>query len=398
MKILMVNKFLSNKGGAETYMIKLGEYLKEQGNEVQYFGMYSDDLCVGNEIGEYVENMDFRNGSIFNKVTYPFKVVYSFEARKKIGKVLDNFKPDIVHLNNINYQLTPAILYEIKKRKIPIIQTIHDAQLVCPSHRLYNEQSREICEKCIEGKYMNCFKEKCLHGSSLKSLTATIESYYYHRRKTYNLIDYFICPSKFIADKIKNASIDENKISVLCNFTDKIQNNLSKNNSEKYIIYFGRLSVEKGIGTLIEVCKELSDIKFIIAGSGPLENQVKNLPNVEYVGFKSGEELQSLIANACLSLTPSEWYENCPLSIIEAQTLGTPVLGSDLGGNKELIIEGKTGAIFSAGDVTELKNKIRNLWDSPEKLQYMHEECLKNQENTIDKYYEKLMGIYKKLT
>lgn len=398
MKILMVNKFLFNKGGAETYMIKLGEYLKSQGNEVQYFGMYSEDLCAENEVKEYVSNMDFRNGSTLSKITYPFKVIYSFEARRKIGKVLDNFKPDIVHLNNINYQLTPSIIYEVKKRNIPIVQTVHDAQIVCPSHRLFNEQTGKICERCVNGTYINCLKEKCIQGSFLKSLTASIESYYYHARKTYNLIDHFICPSNFIADKIKNSSIDKSKITVLCNFTDKVESDFLKNNSdEKYIVYFGRLSIEKGIGTLIEACKELENIKFIIAGSGPLEEQIKNLPNVKYVGFKTGEELKNLISNACLSLAPSEWYENCPLSIIESQMLGTPVLASDLGGNKELIIEGKTGEKFSAGNVSELKTKIQDLWNSPEKLQYMREECLKNKENSIDRYYKKLMGIYEKL-
>lgn len=398
MKILMVNKFLHRNGGAETYMIKLGKYLEGQGHQVQYFGMNDLDRCVGNEANQYVSEMDLRNCSKINAIKYLFKTIYSFESKKKIGKVLDDFQPDVVHMNNINYQLTPSIIYEIKKRNIPIVQTVHDVQIVCPNHRLYIEETGKICERCIDGKYLNCIKERCVHGSRTKSMVAVIESYYYHIRNTYNLVDCYICPSRFIANKIQQGGVEKNRILVMYNFSDEIKKVPQSRNSRRYVIYFGRLSVEKGIETLIKVCGELSNINFVIAGAGPLEEKIKGVSNIEFVGFKTGQELQELISNACLSLYPSEWYENCPLSVIESQALGTPVLGSDLGGTKELIIKGKTGDIFRAGDILELKNSIQRLWRNPELLEKMGKECLKQKSNTIDIYYEELIAIYKNLS
>lgn len=135
MKILLVNKYLYRKGGAETYFIKLGEYLKSLGNEVEYFGMADERNCVGNRVEAYTENIDFHKKSL-KHITYPFKIIYSVNARKQIRKVLSDFKPDVVHLNNFNYQLTPSIIYEIKKHNIPIVYTAHDVQLVCPNHKL----------------------------------------------------------------------------------------------------------------------------------------------------------------------------------------------------------------------------------------------------------------------
>lgn len=395
MKILMINKFLYPNGGSEIYMLKLGKYLEEQGHRVQYFGMDHSDRCVSNESNQYVSMMNLRNCNNLNKIKYLFKTIYSFEAKKKIGKVLDDFQPDIVHMNNINYQLTPAIIYEIIKRHIPIVQTVHDVQIVCPNHRLYIEKKGEICEKCIDGKYLNCIKEKCVHGSRAKSVVAALESYYYHIRNTYNLVNCYICPSEFMANKIQQGGIEKSRILVMHNFSDIIKKMPRFDTSARYIIYFGRLSVEKGIGTLIKVCRELPNIKFVIAGAGPLEKKIKVLSNVKFVGFKNGEELQELILNACLSVYPSEWYENCPLSVIESQALGTPVLASDLGGTKELIIKGKTGDIFKAGDILEFKNSIQRLWKNTMLLETMHKECLKQKSNTIDVYYEKLIKVYK---
>ncbi|MDE6766649.1 MAG: glycosyltransferase, partial [Eubacterium sp.] len=156
MKILMVNKFLYPAGGAETYMLGLGEYLKKSGHQVEYFGMDSENRCASNSIDCYTKNVDLRNADIVTKLKSSIKTIYSKESAKKIGKVIENFKPDIVHLNNINFQLTPAIIYEIKKHNIPIVQTVHDVQMACPNHRMYIEEESRICQKCIDGKYINC--------------------------------------------------------------------------------------------------------------------------------------------------------------------------------------------------------------------------------------------------
>lgn len=395
MKILMVNKFLYPNGGSETYMFKLGEYLTSLGNEVQYFGMNDERNIVGNKYGMYTSNVDFHNNKITNKILSPFKIIYSSEARKKIATILDEFKPDIVHMNNINYQITPSIIYEIKKRGVGLVQTVHDPQIACPNHRLYIESKGMICDKCINGNYMNCTKEKCVQDSFSKSLLASLESIFYHARNTYNLVDKYICPSKFIAEKIIQGGVHKDKVEVLYNFADKIEKYPTKADGKPYILYFGRLSKEKGIGTLIQVCKQLPDIRFIIAGSGPLEDSLKNISNIEFVGFKGGDELKSLIRNAEFTIYPSEWYENCPLSVIESQALGTPVIASNLGGTKELIRDKETGLIFQGGNGNELKELILMLWSNKEFLEKMKKECLNSNENVIDSYTIKLIKVYK---
>lgn len=397
MKILMVNKFLYPAGGAETYMFELGNHLNETGHQVEYFGMDSKDRCVGNSINCYTENVDFRNTGITSKLKYALKSIYSKEAQEKIGNVIDTFRPDIVHLNNINFQLTPSIIYEIKKRNIPIVQTVHDTQIACPNHRMYNEQTERICSKCFDGNYINCLKDKCVHGSFLKSAVAAFESYYYHKKNTYNLIDCYVCPSRFIASVIEKAGVEKSKIKILhnyCNCTGALE---PKDTSQKYVLYFGRLSVEKGIKTLINVCRELPEIQFVFAGTGPLEDLCRDVKNIEAVGFKSGNELKSLIRNALFSVCPSECNENCPMSILESLSLGTPVICTDLGGAPELVTPGKTGEIFTAGNKDELKEKILKLFHSPDLLKAMHQECVKSSTNTVEKYTDNLIKIYDNL-
>ena len=390
----MVNKFLYPAGGAETYMFGLGDYLKSLGHQVEYFGMYSDNNCVSNSINCLTDNIDFKNASLTDKLKYSLKTIYSKEAAIKIGKVIEAFKPDVVHLNNINFQLTPSIIYEIKKHNIPIVQTVHDVQIACPNHRMYNEASEKICSACADGKFINCTKHKCVHGSSLKSLIASIESYYYHSKGTYNLVDAYICPSRFMADTIIRAGVSSEKTTVIHNYCSRYGPLKPKSNDNDYVLYFGRLSIEKGIKTLTDVCKELPDINFIFAGTGDLEKLCQGIDNVKCVGFKSGNELNELIRNAKFSVCPSVCYENCPMSIIESLSLGTPVIVSDLGGAPELIENGKTGFIFKAYDKTDLKNKILNLYSNQELIDKMSESCIELSSNTIEKYTEKLLEIY----
>lgn len=396
MKILMVNKFLFPKGGAETYMLKLGNHLAALGNEVEYFGMDSEDRCVSNRAQSYTDNVDFRKTSAIKKLKYSFKSIYSVEARQKISRVLDDFKPDIVHLNNINFQLTPSIIYEIKKRNIPIVQTVHDVQIACPNHKMFIEEKGKVCSECLNGNYTHCIKNKCVHSSMLKSILACAESYIYHHKDTYNLVDRYICPSLFIADMIIKGGVDRKKTVVMHNYCES-PGNIPKENDKKYVLYFGRLSIEKGIKTLVDACKELENINFVFAGTGPLEGICKNIKNITAVGFKSGNELKELISNACFCVCPSEWYENCPMTVVESLALGTPVIVSDLGGAKELVSSGKTGLIFKAGDKDALKEAITHLYNDEEALKKMSAECIRQSNNTIERYTEKLCDIYSQL-
>jgi len=400
MKVLMINKFLYPNGGSETYMFKLGEYLTSRGHEVQYFGMEHEDRCVGNRAEIYTSNMDFHHGSSLSKLTYPVKTIYSKEARKKIRLVLEDFRPDVVHLNNFNYQLTPSVILETVQWRMEnnlscrIIYTAHDYQLVCPNHMLNNPNTRQNCEKCIGGHYVNCLKGKCIHGSTAKSVIGAAEGYFWKWRRIYRYIDTVICCSCFMKTKIDSNPLLFGRTIALHNFIDKADYNSINPPKKDYVLYFGRFSEEKGINTLLDACGELPEVKFVFAGTGPLEDKLRGITNIRNVGFQTGTALEKLIREARFSVYPSEWYENCPFSVMESQMYGTPVLASDIGGIPELIQPGKTGELFASGNKEELKHKIWELWADPEKTNRYSDNCRNNGFLDIDQYGVILMSIY----
>ena len=398
MKVLMINKFLYPNGGSETYIFKLGDFLKQQGHEVEYFGMEHEGRCVGNRVDAYTSDMDFHGGSKLAKLTYPLKTIYSSEARTQLRKVLDDFQPDVCHLNNFNYQLTPSMILEIVKwrkqtgKQCKIVFTAHDYQLVCPNHMMNNPNTRENCEKCLGGKFTNCMKGKCIHGSTAKSAIGMMEAYFWKLNGAYKYIDKMICCSEFLKTKMDSNSLFATKTIALHNFVDRVE--WKETEKKDYVLYFGRFSEEKGIGTLTQVCKSLPDVKFIFAGTGPLEETINGIANITNVGFQKGEALEKLIREAQFSIYPSEWYENCPFSVMESQMYGTPVLGARIGGIPELIEEGKTGELFTSGDAEDLKAKIKGLWEDREKTARYSANCKDISFDTIEEYVEKLMKIY----
>lgn len=397
MKILMINKFLYANGGSETYIFKLGAQLQKNGHEVQYFGMEHENRTVGNHVNAYTGNMDFHGGSGLAKLTYPLKTIYSSEARRKIRMVLEDFQPDVCHLNNFNYQLTPSIILEIRKwsrvAKHPckIVYTAHDYQLVCPNHMCRNSGTDENCEKCLGGHFANCAKGRCIHGSFAKSVIGMMEASFWKWMGVYKQLDRIICCSHFMKTKLDTNPVFAEKTVVMHNFVDEVQRNEVE--KKDYVLYFGRYSREKGISTLVQAAKELPEVQFVFAGSGPLEGMLEGVPNIRNVGFQTGEALEKLIREARFSVYPSEWYENCPFSVMESQMHGTPVLGANIGGIPELIQEGRTGELFESGNADELKQKIRALWSNPQRLDTYAENCRTVSFDTVREYTGKLMKM-----
>lgn len=398
MKILMVNKFLHPNGGSETYIFKLGEQLTALGHEVQYFGMEHSGRCVGNRINSYTEDMDFHGGSKLAKLAYPIKTIYSANARRKIRLVLEDFKPDIIHLNNFNYQLTPSVILEIQKwkkqtgEKCRIVFTAHDYQLICPNHMLNNPNVHENCENCLGGHFMECTKGKCIHGSKAKSFIGSMEAYFWNWKGTYRYIDSMICCSHFMKTKLDTNSLFAQKTVVLHNFI----NNVEWKDVEKkgYILYFGRFSEEKGIRTLMEAARRLPEIPFVFAGKGPLEEEIAGISNIDNRGFQFGDALEKLIREANFSIYPSEWYENCPFSVMESQMYGTPVIGADIGGIPELIQDGETGILYESGNVESLAKVISVLWNDQNMQSKLHNNCRNIWFDNLSQYCEKLVQIY----
>ncbi len=372
MNILMINKFLHPNGGSETYIFKLGTYLRSLGHAVEFFGMDHPDRIVGNRVDSYTSNMDFHGGSTLEKLTYPLKTIYSSEARRKLRRVLEDFQPDVCHLNNFNYQLTPSVILEIRAwekscgHRCKIIYTAHDGQLVCPNHMMKNPGTGQVCEKCLGGNFLNCTRGRCIHGSLAKSLVGTMEAIFWKLQGVYKQLDLIICCSHFMKSKLDTNPVFASKTVAIHNFVDRIP---WKHTAKKdYVLYFGRYSQEKGVATLIRAAKELPHIPFVFAGSGPLEEQLQGIDNIQNVGFVSGEILENLIRQARFTVIPSEWYENCPFSVMESLMYGTPVLGADIGGIPELIRPGVDGELFESGNKDDLKRMIEALWNKEDTI------------------------------
>ncbi len=399
MKILMVNKFLYPRGGSESYMLYLAEHLKKMGHEVEYFGMYDENNTVGNSKGLYTQNMDFHSKGLA-RFLYPLKIVYSLESKRKIMQVIDDFKPDIVHMNNINFQLTPSIIYGVKKKGIPLVQTVHDYQMICPNHLLYNFDKNVPCEKCTGGSHINCVKNKCIHGSKIKSIIGVIEAKFYRFLKTYKKVDLFVCPSNFLENKLLSAKeYYKGKTKTIHNFIDKEKFAGSSQKEDSYIVFVGRLSKEKGIENIAKTAKLLPEYDFIVAGSGPDENILKGIPNIKLLGFVGGNDLTKLMGNAKLLLLPSVCYENCPLSILEAHCLGVPVVTMNSGGMAELVKDGVTGTLVNEPTPEAIAQSIRKTIDNEDYYKTLRENCKNEKDNilSVESYADILVKEYEKL-
>jgi len=399
MKVLAVNKYYYKKGGSETYYFDLNDLLKKNHHQIIPFSM-KDDKNFNCEYDDFfIHNIDYGSNSFSTKVKNAVKIIYSLEAKKNIEKLIKSVNPDIAHLHIFQHQLSPSIIHGIKKTGIPIVNTVHDLKVICPNYKMMSNNS--ICEKCKGGKYYNCFLSKCVKNSRAASLVSTCEAYFHSLLKSYSMVDMFICPSNFYRNKFIEFGIPENKTIHIPNFIDVYKYDPSYDN-EDYFMYFGRLSEEKGLKTLLKAMKSVKRSKLVIVGTGPIELEmanlirIYNLDNVEMVGFKNGNELLDIIKNSMFSIIPSEWYENGPLSVLEAMAMGKPVIGADIGGIPELIDNKNTGLVFETGNEESLSEKINFLLDNPKVAVEMGVNSRKKVEAEYNQseHYNRILQLY----
>lgn len=402
MKVCLVNKFHYVKGGSETYYFGLGELLKNHGCEVVYFSMKDKKNQPCQQEEYFVNNVDFN--APMNKVQTAktaLKMLYSMEAKKKFEQLIVDERPDIIHLNIFQSQLTGSIVDVAKKHHIPIVYTAHDLKSVCPNYQMLNHGT--VCEKCLHGNYINCFLTGCMKDSKTKSLLAMMEAEVYKVKKIYQKIDLVITPSEFYKKKIEEAGVVSCPVVHMTNFLPEGTEYVNGTEQGKYFLYFGRLSREKGILTLVKAYAQAKvERPLYIVGTGPVEEQIKSLveekelhERVILLGFKLGQELKSIVANALCVCLPSEWYENGPYSIMEAQAVGRPVIVTENGGLPELVEDGVTGYIVRPNDVEDLAEKLelcdkKPAWDNEQIV------LKANQKYNSVNYIDKLIELYRK--
>lgn len=400
-KILLINKILYPKGGDTASTLVTGALLSRKGHEVHYWGMAHPSNPEYTYNDYFVSQVDYNKASgILTKLKAASNILYSFEAKNKIGVFIKEIKPDIVHLNNFYHQISPSILHVLKKHNVPTVMTMRDYKLVCPSYSMLADG--KPCERCKGGRYYNCFFNKCTKGSYAKSFLNVVEMYLHHKiLHIYDSIDVYISPSMFLKNKLEEMGF-AHEIEYLPNFVDLGEYSPRYNWQQRSIVYFGRLSPEKGLSTLLEAVKGLN-IKLKIIGDGPIRQElekkavVERINNVLFVGYKSGEELKKEIQNAMVAVIPSQCYENNPRSVIESFALGKPVIGARIGGIPELVKDGQTGYTFESGSVNDLRSKINLLIEIPDKVVNMGKTARKlvEQHNNPEAHYQRLTQIYK---
>jgi glycosyltransferase involved in cell wall biosynthesis len=364
MRILEVNKFNHVRGGADKHFVDLVNLLQKGGHEVAVFAMDHPKNDSSEWSKYFVSRVDYENGSVLNMIKGALRIFWSFEARRKIGKLLDEFQPEVVHVHNIYHQISPSILPEIKKRGIPIVMTVHDWKLICPNYLLNCDG--KICEKCIAGKYWHCVAKKCVKKSYFKSLVCVLELYFHRRLKIYDKnIDKYIAPSNFVKDILVKAGFPKEKISVLPHFIKANEKNVSeKKDRVFYALYIGRVSREKGVDELIEIFKEMPD-NLVLAGTKDENFAIPESHNIRHIGFRSPREIKVLIQNAQFVVSASKLPETFGLIALEAIANKTPFIGYRTGAYGEIIIDGKNG--FLAENKGELKARIEAMAGSTER-------------------------------
>ena len=408
MKILMINKFYYLRGGTERYCFDMTRLLQHKGHEVIPFSMNHEKNLESKYTPYFVEEISFERSADprrpLSSLRAAMRAIYSYEARKKLENLIRAEKPHLAYLHNIHHQISLSILPILKKYDIPIIWRVHDYSLFCPNSLFYSRGA--ICEACASGHFYQIIRRGCRRDSRAASLIAGLGSYLDRWLGSANLVDLFIAPSSFLRIKMIQHGLDAKKLIVIPNFI-----NLNTfeapiltpplGRKEGNLLYFGRLSKEKGLKTLIHAVARVPDSKLKVVGDGPQREELETLAEciahgqVEFVGYQATAKLFDTLQSAKIVILPSEWYENCPYTILEAFAAGKPVIASNIGGIPELIEDGKDGLLFTPGNSEELAERIQFLSSDDDKIQGLGNNARKKiqEEYNADFHYTKFMDV-----
>jgi len=372
MRILHVNKFLYRRGGAEAYMLDVAGLQAEAGHEIAFFGMRHPDnppLPFDAAFPSFVE-LEPPPSSLRGRVTTAARMVYSPSSRRGIEAVVRAFRPDVAHLHNIYHQLSPSVLRPLRNLGVPIVMTLHDYKLICPSYLLLDHG--KVCEACLGGQFRQAVVRRCKDGSLGASAVLALESTLHRTTRAYEPVQVFICPSRFLAGKIAQAGVYPGRLRVLSNFVD-VRAVTPKARPGGEVVYVGRLGYEKGVDVLVEAMGQLGQHRLDVVGDGPERSRLEALAaarapgRVRFHGGVSKERVLDLIGSAAVAVMPSRCHENQPMAVLEAFACGVPVVATELGGLPELVQRDRYGETVPAEDPTALADALARLLADPER-------------------------------
>lgn len=404
MRILFCNKYNHSFSGTEVYLFELMELLRSQGHEVALFSMADPRGKPTPYDHHFVPNIEFKGqNSPWQKARRAVHAIYSRDARRRIRAMIEEFQPDVAHVRNIYHHLSPSILWELKAQNVPVVYHLNDFKLLCPSYNLVSQG--EACEACKGGEFFHMLRSTCYPGLAAR-LTLSAEAYTHTWLGTYRkCVDRFLAPSQFVRDKFVEHGWDASKFEVLPHF-QKMPTAIAPSAApDAPLLYFGRLSKEKGVDDLIRAMKAVPDMRLIIAGDGPQRSElhdlvkVLRLANVEFVGHVRGAELTSLIAKSRFTVLPSHAYETLGKTILESYAEARAVVASDLGSRRELVRDGETGLLYPTGNVDRLTGALKLLGSSPDLAEEMGRKGWEMVQGRYapEVHYQRLLDLYERV-
>jgi len=405
MRVLYCNKYDYPFSGTEAYLFDLMQRVGERGLETALFSMDhgSPSAFAGRSYRIPYVNFKDPKAGFLQRVKMAAHALYSPSARRAMCKCIADFAPDLAHIRGIYHHLSPSILWELKRQGIPVLYHLNDFKMLCPA---YNFVARDqACHACKGGAFYHVVTEGCYAGPRSSAIVLAAEAYLHKWLRTYQTcVDLFLAPSEFVRDKLIGAGLPGERVEVLPHF-QALPGDDQLANDEGYLLYFGRLSQEKGVDDLLHALVRAPHIPVVIAGDGPertrLESLVRelNLNHVLFAGMVQGEKLKPLIARCRFSVFPSHAYETLGKSILESYAYARPVIASDLGSRRELVDHGVTGLLYSPGDREQLTHSIRLLFERPDLIEKMGAagRARVKSKHDPEQHLAKLLDIYSRL-
>ncbi|MCY7315900.1 MAG: glycosyltransferase family 4 protein [Rubrivivax sp.] len=360
-RLLNINTYHYRRGGSDVVYLDHAAMMQREGFDCGYFAMQHPKNEPTPWSEHFVDEIEFGHDyGLAQKLVMAGKVVWSWEARKKLARLLDQFPADIAHLHCIYHHLSPAILPLLAARGVPAVLTAHDLKIACPAYKMLTHDG--ICERCKDGSVINVVRHRCVRGSLAASAIVAVESGLHRSLNTWQRhLAAVVCPSRFFLEKFVAWGWRREQLLHIPNWVDASTFE-PRFEPGRHVLYFGRLAPEKGVATLIRAAHQ-ARVALRIVGTGPEESTLRALVTemgntAEFVGYRSGQALHDEIRAARAVVLPSEWYENAPMSVLESMALGTVVIGADIGGIGEIVEHGKTGWLFASGDVSALAERL----------------------------------------
>lgn len=404
-RLVSVNSYHYRRGGADAVYFDHAALLESLGWENAYFSMHHAENVDSQWSRYFVDEIDIgKPYPLGEKIVKATQVVYSWEARRRLRELLRDFPADVAHLHNIYHHQSPSILPVFAEFGVPVVMTAHDLKIACPNNKMLNDTG--ICERCRGGRFHNVVRHRCIHGSVAASAVVALEAVVHGLLGSYRRhVAGIVVPSRFYLEKFVEWGWPRERFRYIPNYVDAARFEPEFRPGD-YLLYFGRLAAEKGVLTLVEAAAR-AGVRLVIAGTGPLQqalaSRLESLAGrhqIEMVGFKSGQALHDLIRGARAVVLPSEWYENAPISVLEAFAMGKPVIGARIGGIPEPVREDESGWLFPSGDVDALATALATVDALPAQVVADHgrrARAIVEAEFSRRRYVDETLALYREV-